>query len=576
MRVLSVNVSMPLEIEWKGQLVKTSIFKSPVAGKVIVRRLNLEGDLQSDQLAHGGEHRALMVYQKESYEYWRTKLQREDLHYGQFGENLTVEGLADADVCIGDRYKIGTAIFEVTQPRVTCYKVGISLGVPEMPALLVSNKRPGFYFRVIQEGELTAGDEIYKIADGPEGMSVAEIDALLYSSQHPADKLSRALKIPALSNGWQLSFRELAAAVDQGATGNAGLTGAFPPPAWKGFRELRVRQIKQESADVRSFVLEAADGAALPGFLPGQHVTVRITVGPDKPKILRTYSLCGPPDDGYYHIAVKLEEGPGSIYLHQHLQVGDILEVSAPRGSFTLAANNDPVILLSAGVGITPLLGMLYALARKPDGREVWWIHSARDSAHHSFAHEIKELSVSLPGLHAVTLYSRPLDMDKAGGHYDYAGHLNTDILRGLHIPATSNCYLCGPDSYLTATTAALTAIGIAPERIYKELFDNIVSPGSAKAPHKPIGAEGNGPLVTFTKSKISFAWDNRFNNLLEAAEACDVQARWSCRTGVCHRCESALLDGQVSYSPEPLDAPADGNVLICCARPETDVSIDL
>ncbi len=576
MRVISVNVAMPREIEWKGQLVKTAIFKSPVAGKVIVRRLNLDGDLQADLLAHGGEHRALMVYQKESYEFWRAKLQREDLHYGQFGENLTVEGLADADVCIGDRYQIGTAIFEVTQPRVTCYKVGISLGIPEMPALLVSNKRPGFYFRVIQEGVLAAGDEIYKVAVGPERMSVAEIDALLYSAEHPATKLSRALNIPALSLGWQQSFRELATGLDRGATGNPGLTGAIQPLAWKGFRELKVTQIKQESIDVRSFTLQAVNGNPLPGFQAGQHVAVRITAGANSPKLIRTYSLCGAPDDNYYRIAVKLEDGPGSRYLHEHLQVGDVLEVSAPRGAFILSSHNDPVILLSAGVGITPLLGMLYALARKRDGREIWWIHSARDSAHHSFANEIRELAASLPRFHAITLYSRPLDTDKARGCYDYAGHLNAEILHQLHIPAASDCYLCGPPSYLSTTTDALAQIGIMPERIYQELFDNIVNEGNAKAPHKPVGTDGNGPLVNFTKSKVSFHWDARFNTLLEAAEACDIPVRWSCRTGVCHRCESGLLDGQVTYSPEPLDAPADGNVLICCARPETDVSLDL
>ena len=162
MKVISVNVGQPQEIPWNGQVVRTSVYKTPVTGRVRARKLNLDGDAQADLAGHGGEQRAVMVYQAESYQYWRDTLQRQDFVYGQFGENLTVEGLADGEVCIGDRYQIGSAVFEVTQPRVTCWRVGISTGVPEMPALLVTHKRPGFYCRVIREGDVGAGDLIEK------------------------------------------------------------------------------------------------------------------------------------------------------------------------------------------------------------------------------------------------------------------------------------------------------------------------------------------------------------------------------------------------------------------------------
>jgi MOSC domain-containing protein YiiM len=169
--IVSVNVGLPQDVAWQGRTVRTAVWKQPVAGWIFAGRLNLDGDGQADLRAHGGEQRALLVYQLESYRYWASYFGRSDLVPGNFGENLTVEGLADAEVCIGDRFRLGGAIVEVSQPRDTCYRVGIRLENPEMPALLVAHRRPGFYFRVIQEGEIGAGDHFEKLSDGPEHMS---------------------------------------------------------------------------------------------------------------------------------------------------------------------------------------------------------------------------------------------------------------------------------------------------------------------------------------------------------------------------------------------------------------------
>src|SRR5271163_2481591 len=247
--LISVNVGFPRDIAWRGKIVHTGVWKRPVLGRVMARRFNLDGDGQGDLAGHGGEHRAVMVYQLDSYRYWETHLQRHDFEYGQFGENLTVDGLPDDEVCIGDRYRIGGALFEVTQPRVTCYRVGIRMNNPQMPALLVSHKGPGFYFRVIEEGEIGAGDEITKVADGPECVTVAEIDGLLYLPGHSKDQLQRALRIPSLSAGWKGSLEALLA--NEGKEhGNAGLApSAAPPPAWTGFRSLRVEAVERESVD---------------------------------------------------------------------------------------------------------------------------------------------------------------------------------------------------------------------------------------------------------------------------------------------------------------------------------------
>jgi MOSC domain-containing protein YiiM len=155
-RLLSVNVGLPRDVIWNGKTVRTSVWKSPVTGRRIARKLDIDGDAQADLTGHGGEHRAVFVYQMDSYHYWESFLGRNDFTFGQFGENFTVEGLPDNDVCIGDRYRIGDAEFEVTQPRVTCYRVGIRLNEPRMPALLVEHHRSGFYFRVLKEGEVGA------------------------------------------------------------------------------------------------------------------------------------------------------------------------------------------------------------------------------------------------------------------------------------------------------------------------------------------------------------------------------------------------------------------------------------
>src|SRR5213075_943298 len=221
------NVGLPREIAWKGRTVRTGIWKDPVRGRCHVARLNLRGDGQGDLAGHGGEQRAILAYQIESYRYWQDQLRRTDFVYGQFGENFTIEGLPDDAVCIGDHYQIGSALFEVTQPRVTCYRIGIRTNEPRMPALLTASGRPGFYFRVLQEGDVGAGDEIVKAGEANERLTVAEINALLYSPNHPRDRLELALRIEALSPGWRSSFEAmLTSQATAAGNGNAGLVPA--------------------------------------------------------------------------------------------------------------------------------------------------------------------------------------------------------------------------------------------------------------------------------------------------------------------------------------------------------------
>ena len=523
----------------------------------------------------------MFVYQMDSYRYWERFLGRSDFVFGQFGENFTVEGLADDEVCIGDRYRIGTATFEVTQPRVTCYRVGIRMNEPRMPALLVAHRRPGFYFRVLQEGDVGAADEIVKLAAGPEQITVAEVDGLLYLPGHARDRLERALRIPALSQGWKSSF---AALLGQGSgeAGNPGLASEEQPLAWRGFRQMRVAQIRKESDGVSSFVLAPADGQPLPAFQAGQFVVLRLVVDASKPPVFRSYSLSDLPGADRLRISVKRErQGVGSGFLNDRTTEGDVLDVSAPRGRFVLRANDRPVVLLSAGIGATPVMSMLHALVAHASQRQVWWIYGARNGAQHPFAEESRALVRQLPRGRSFIVYSSPAASDRPGVDFDAQGHVDAALLRRLAVSPDSDFYLCGPPSFMRVVPDGLRSWGVPAGNVLTEVFGALegITPGiapTAHAPHLPQGTPGSGPSISFVRSGLTVAWDPRFRSLLELAEACDVPVRWSCRTGVCHTCMTGLVGGSVDYDPEPLERPAPGNVLVCCSRPKAATTLDL
>jgi ferredoxin-NADP reductase/MOSC domain-containing protein YiiM len=585
-RLLSVNVGRPREISWRGQTVYTSVWKEPVKGRCLVRRLNIDGDAQGDLAGHGGEQRAVFVYQMDSYHYWERELKRRDFTFGQFGENFTVEGMADSEVCVGDRYRIGGALFEVTQPRVTCYRVGIRMDEPRMPALLVEHHRPGFYFRVLEEGEVGTGDEIIKVAEGPERLTVAATDALLYLPGPAKGEIERALRIPALSPGWKSSFEALLRQMAQPGSriGNAGLASPEQlATAAPGFRSLKVAGIERESSSVVSLVLEPADALPLTVPLAGQFVVLRLRPKRDAPPVFRSYSLSGLPDARGYRISVKQEpHGVASTYVSTQLRIGDVLDVSEPRGAFTLRRGGLPAVLLSAGVGVTPVMAMLHALAAEGSTRPVWWIFGARNRGDHPFAREARDLLAKLPNARSHVRYSRPDATDRLGFDFDAAGRLTVTVLEELGVPLESDFYLCGPPAFLADFTAGLGRWGVTHDRIHTEVFGSgkSITPGVAEVPHRPphapAGAVGEGPRISFARAGLTVSWNSRFQSLLELAEACDVPVRWSCRAGVCHTCECGLISGSVKYDPTPLGAPAAGNLLICCSRPQEETVIDL
>ena len=546
----------------------------------MVRRINIDGDDQADRAAHGGEHRAVFVYQIESYRYWQQQLQRDDFVYGQFGENFTVEGLADDQVCIGDRYQIGEAVFEVTQPRVTCFRVGDPLG--RAPDAVAARRPP-------QAGLLLPGDrgrarcrQATRSAGcrpDPRQLTVADVDGLLYLPNRSRRTLERALRVPALSKGWQGSFRELLDQAEHRAD-------ARPATAWEGFMPLTVTEVHRESSTIVSFGLRA--GRRGPGAssrrrpIPHASAAAR-RARPRRRLCARIRCRRSRPDDGY-RISVKLEPGgSGSGFLQEHVKPGDTIDAAAPRGDFVLRDNDDPVVLISAGVGATPVLAMLRTLAKHHDARQVWWIHGARNGEEHAFRQEVDELLTGLPNASSDNRLQPPGRRRRARRRASTRRAGSRSRRSGLRrSPANADYYICGPTGFMHELSAGLAAGGVPPERISMEIFGTVEASarngvlGDRPAPHQPTGRPGQGPVVTFSRSNLAVAWDSSYSSLLEFAEACDVPVSFGCRIGVCHNCESGLVDGEVTYNIEPLERPEEGRVLVCCTEPAGEITLEL
>jgi len=337
-----------------------------------------------------------------------------------------------------------------------------------------------------------------------------------------------------------------------------------------------------ESESVKSLELEPTDGKRLPAFLPGQFIVLGFQPG-GAPVLLRSYSLSGQSNGAKYRVSIKREaHGAASAYVNDELGLGEVVQASAPRGSFTLAEGETPIVLLSAGIGATPVLAMLHALAVDRSGRKIWWLHGARNGREHPFADEVRGLLQILPHAQNLVCYSAPDPADKPGIDYDRRSRLDLAVIRSLGLPLDADFYLCGPASFMDDLAPGIEKLGVERGRIHTEMFGSAssITPGIAappsRQPHHPDGPPGAGPLISFARSGLSVAWNPKFNNLLEFAEACDVPVRWSCRTGVCHSCETTLIAGQVQYSPDPVELPADGSALICCSQPRDDVVLDL
>ena len=576
MKLLSVNVSLPKEIDHRGKTVTTGIFKEPVDGRVMLRGLNLDGDGQADLIGHGGKFRAVYVYSYDNYAYWKRELGRTDFTFGQFGENFTVEGMLDDAVHVGDIFRVGGALVEVTQPRVPCFKLAIRMGLEGFQNLLLSSNRIGFYLRVLEEGEVGAGDVIEPVKTDPRRMTVGKVNNLLYFDLGNLEDSRKALRIKALSPGWRGSFEDRLAKAETSGK------------ATEGFRTLIVDRKVPESDTITSFYLVPEDAKPLPSFIPGQFLPLRLDIPGQPTPLTRTYSLSDRPNPEYYRLSIKREPPPGdrpdlppgrsSNYFHDRVEAGTRLRARSPRGKFYLDPRGErPVALISAGVGLTPMISMLNAIVEAGSGRPVWFIHGARNGREHAMGAHVRAVAGENDNVRAHISYSRPLPDDVEGRDHDGRGRVDGDLLKRLLPDNDLDFYLCGPTPFMKALYNGLLGWGVPEDRIHYEFF----GPGSALT--EGDGAEAAADCVecsaeievTFSRSGLTAKWNPSFASILDMAEGLGLSPDYSCRSGICHTCMCALEDGEVEYVEEPLDPPDPGSVLICCSKPKTDLVVD-
>ena len=576
MKLLSVNVSLPKEIDHRGKTVTTGIFKEPVDGRVMLRALNLDGDGQADLIGHGGKFRAVYVYSYDNYAYWKRELGRTDFTFGQFGENFTVEGMLDDAIHVGDIFRVGGALVEVTQPRVPCFKLAIRMGLEGFQNILLSSNRIGFYLRVLEEGEVGAGDVIERVKTDPRRMNVGEVNNLLYFDLGNLEDSRKALRIKALSPGWRGSFEDRLA--------KAETSGRVT----EGFRTLVVDRKVPESDTITSFYLVPEDAKPLPSFIPGQFLPFRLDIPGQPTPLTRTYSLSDRPNPAYYRLSIKREPPPGdrpdlppgrsSNYFHDRVEAGTRLRARSPRGKFYLDPKGErPVALISAGVGLTPMIAMLNAIVEAGSGRPVWFIHGARNGREHAMGAHVRAVAGENDNVRAHITYSRPLPDDVEGRDHDGRGRVDGDLLKRLLPDNDLDFYLCGPTPFMKALYNGLLGWGVPEDRIHYEFF----GPGAALT--EGDGAEAAAECVecsaeievTFSRSGLTAKWNPSFASILDMAEGLGLSPDYSCRSGICHTCMCALEDGEVEYVEEPLDPPDPGSVLICCSKPKTDLVVD-
>ncbi|MCH7777941.1 MAG: MOSC domain-containing protein [Gemmatimonadetes bacterium] len=581
MTLKSVNVSMPKEVPHDGKTVTTGIFKERVEGRVMLRRLNLEGDGQADLWGHGGAFRAVYAYSHENYDYWARELGRDDFAIGQFGENFTVEGMLDDEVCVGDVFRIGGALVEVSQPRIPCYKLALKMGIEGFQNRFLESGRVGFYFRVLEEGEVGAGDEVVLVKRDSRGMTVREVSDLLYFDKENLEATRQALHIPALSHGWKGSFAERLAKAETSTEGR------------KGLRSFVVERKEPESETITSFYLVPEDGAPLPGFLPGQFLTLELDI-PGQPRpVIRTYSLSDSPNPEYYRLSIKREPAPAdepdlpaglsSNYFHDQVEVGTTLRVGAPRGKFHLDPDSErAVVLLSGGVGLTPMISMLNAIVQSDAPRPVWFVHGTRNGREHAMGAHVRRLAEENENVHVHIRYSQPDPDDVEGRDYDSRGRVDMALLKQVLPFDDYDFFICGPTPFMRSLYCGLLSLGMSESRIHYEFF----GPGSMLTEEsKPAGpvevptAEAEltgGTQVTFARSGVTASWDPACESILELAERQGLNLAYSCRSGICHTCMCELTEGEVEYLDEPLDEPDPGYVLICCSMPKTNLVLDV
>lgn len=561
--VVSVNVGAPRTVTWRGRDIRTGIFKRPTTGAVTVRRHNLDGDAQADPVHHGGALKAVYAYPREHYPYWRGQLGGTPPAPGAFGENLTVAGLLEDEVCVGDLISAGSALLRVTEPRYPCFKLGIRLGDDTVPDRFVHANRPGFYLAVEEEGELRAGDRARVVLPHPGRLTVGEVMRLrALSGPEDVVPLRAALGVDALTDEWRGHLEDRLDALE----------ARRAAPAWPGARRFGVTARRSEAAGVTGLTLTPLDAGPLAGYHPGQFVAVEQPGREGSRPLVRCYSLCEPPDGRGLRIAVKRIEparrdGGVSAWLHDRIGEGDEVLLRAPAGAFTADPRGDrPLVLIAGGIGVTPIHAIAAAVADGRLDRDAHVFLAARRAGEDPLARSLLALAAGSDRLQVRVVYSQ--EAAEPGGP---SGRLTAELVLDTVGTTDVDVLLCGPEGMVRDLPAALRAAGVRAGRIGLEAF----GPAAAQALGTAVAVPPGGLAVTFAASGRTARWEHAGDTLLDVAEAGGVDLPFSCRSGSCGSCAVAVRSGEVAYVRAPAAQVRAGECLACVAVPRTALELE-
>jgi len=579
-KVVALSIGTPKWEDIGGRPVFTSIVRDPHPGPIDFGPNGIPGNLTAVHTEH------VLAFGAEHYDYWARELgvPRDRWNWSWWGENLTHTGLDEHELRIGDLVRVGGAQFRVTSPRIPCFKLSWRLGQSDDFLLrLIETGRLGFHMQVVEPGRVAVGDPIEVTARSRDSLTVHDLSRLLADpGMDDVARLKAVAAIPALGDQAAGMIRKRITLIEDRTRMRTG--------RWRGWRRFTLSDVADEAVGVRSFFLRPDDEEPLALPAAGQFLTVR-TERDGEPALARPWSVSHTdPSARLYRLSIKaVEGGAASQRMHRQLTVGDKVWARPPAGQFVLDRSGyRRIALISAGIGVTPLLPMLRAhQARGDEAPPLLWIHVTKNGRHHAFRREVAGLIAADANVQRLACYTDPDPQDRLGVDYDVAGRPTSEAIsdlfagsyrfnpfgREIDFPgAETEVYICGPKGFETLVREGLTAVGVKSSLIWSEAFAAAGAGGPGTAP----AVERAG--VRFNRSGLDAEWHvEDGDTLLDMAEAAGLNPAYACRTGACQTCECALISGDVAYDPVPSVQPAPGKVLICCARPNSPrVELDL
>ena len=356
---------------------------------------------------------------------------------------------------------------------------------------------------------------------------------------------------------------------------------------WQDWRDFKIFKKESESKEITSFYFQPVDNEKIPDYKPGQYLTIKLDIPDQSRPVIRTYSLSDYPESkDYYRLSIKREDSPkgldvppgvASNFMHDHILEGSVIPCKPPKGKFYLEVNNSiPAVLISNGVGITPMISMAKACAKENPERHIWFIHGARNGEYHAFREQMNAIEASYPKLQLHYRYSRPNADDE--GRYHSQGYADKQLLADTIIPeikqthngsSDAEYFLCGSPAFMDSLRTGLSELDVPEDRVYFESFGGGMTKGKSEATATTEGSVESAEVV-FAESNKTVTWTPADGTLLEFAEANGLNPDYSCRQGVCQTCTCQIQSGEVEYLEEPASEPDEGSVLICVSRPKT------